>query len=206
MLGKDLGFNGTVFPAGIVVGTQFTHRRARVMYFQGKFSAIIDLVEPYLPRVEALGDKKRLSLFLFETGYAHVFASKVDEGRTLLDRARVLGEETGDDLAVAYADLGTMWDRMFWGEPGQARLAAQHEAAERLVEVGRRHGDIWLASKAQLALGLDLLSWGRAGEGRAELMKLMAMSRETNDPRPRAMALWALAANGALGGDYAEAI
>jgi class 3 adenylate cyclase/tetratricopeptide (TPR) repeat protein len=179
---------------------------ARVLYFQGEFYAVIDLVEPYLPRVEALGDKTRLSRFLFETGYAHVFASKVAEGRELLARARALGEETGDELAVAYADLGTMWDRLFWGEPGEQRSAAQRQAAERIVAVARREGDIWLASKAQMALGLDLQAWGRPGEGRVALMELMAMSRETNDPRPRSMALWALAALGTFSADYAEAI
>ncbi|MEE9210389.1 MAG: adenylate/guanylate cyclase domain-containing protein [Kiloniellales bacterium] len=179
---------------------------ARVMYFRCEFNAIVDLVDPYLPRVEALGDKKRLSRFLFESGYAHVFACKVVEGRKLLARARTLGEEIGDDLAIAYADLGLMWDRLFWGKPGEARDTAQREAAERLVEAGRRHGDVWLASKAQLALGLDLQGWGRPGAGRAELMKLMAMSRETNDPRPRSMALWALAALDTYVGNYAEAI
>jgi hypothetical protein len=33
-LSKDIGFSGTVFPAGTVVGTRFTHRRARIRYFQ----------------------------------------------------------------------------------------------------------------------------------------------------------------------------
>jgi predicted ATPase/class 3 adenylate cyclase len=179
---------------------------ARVLYFQCEFRALIDLVEPYLKRVEALGDKTRLSRFLFETGYAHVFASKVEEGRELLGRARALGEETDDELAVAYADLGTLWDRIFWGEPDAERSAAQREAAERIVAAGRRHGDVWLASKAQMALGTYLSTWGRPGEGRAELMKLMAMSRETNDPRPRSMALWSLAILETLLTNYAEAI
>jgi tetratricopeptide (TPR) repeat protein len=175
------------------------------MYFRCEFYAIIGLVARYLPRVEALGDKKRLSRFLFESGYAHVFAREVAEGRELLARARALGEETGDDLAIAYADLGLMWDRIYWGEPSEARSAAQHEAAERLVEVGLRHRDIWLASKARLALAIDLLFRGRPNVARAELMKLMAMSRETNDPRPRAMALWALASLNATTGNFAEA-
>jgi tetratricopeptide (TPR) repeat protein len=179
---------------------------ARVMYFNIEFNAIMELVETYLPRVEALGDKRRLSRFLFESGYAHVFASKVKEGRKLLGRARALGEEIGDDLSVAYADLGLMWDRLFWGEPGEERGRAQREAGERIVEVGLRRGDIWLASKAGLALGLDLQAWGHLGESRAELMKLMAMSRETNDPRPRSMALWALAALDSFSGNYTEAI
>ena len=64
---------------------------ARVLYFQFKFYALIDLVEPYLDRVEALGDNRRLSRFLFETGYAHVFACKVETGRQFLNRARAGG-------------------------------------------------------------------------------------------------------------------
>lgn len=179
---------------------------ARVMYFQYKFYALIKLVDKYLPRVEALGDKKRLSRFLFETGYAHVFSSQVTEGRKLLTRARELGEEIGDELSIAYADLGRMWDRMYWGAPGKDRTDAQREAGERLVDVGRRHGDIWLASKARLALGLDHALWGRGAEADAEFVKLMNMSRETNDPRPRAMALWALSAVEATRENPAEAI
>ena len=179
---------------------------ARIKYFQFEFDAIIDLVQAYLPRVEALGDKQRLSRFLFEGGYANVFASRIEEGRKLLGRARALGEDIGDDLAIAYADLGTMWDRLSWGTPGDARHEAQREAGERIMAVGRRHGDIWLASKANLALGLDLMAWGPPGEGHKVLSELMAMSRENNDPRPRTMALWAFAAADAFSGNYTEAI
>ena len=53
-----------------------------------------------------LGDKKRLSRFLFEGGYAHIFAAQAEPGQDLLHRARALGEESGDDLAVAYAEFG----------------------------------------------------------------------------------------------------
>ena len=179
---------------------------ARIKYFQFEFDAIIDLVQAYLPRVEALGGKQRLSRFLFEGGYANVFASRIEEGRKLLGRARALGEDIGDDLAIAYADLGTMWDRLSWGTPGDARHEDQREAGERIMAVGRRHGDIWLASKANLALGLDLMAWGRPGEGHKVLSELMAMSRENNDPRPRTMALWAFAAADAFSGNYTEAI
>ena len=179
---------------------------ARVLYFRSDFRALIDLVEPYLSRVEALGDSGRLSRFLFETGYAHVFACKAETGRMLLDRARSLAEADGDDLGIAYADMGIMWHRVYWGQPGAARDQAQREACERIVEIGRRHGDVWVASKARLANGIDFLLWGRAGESRAEFMKLMGMSRETNDPRPRSMGQWALAALDAFFGDYQDAI
>ena len=179
---------------------------ARTKYFQLEFFAIIDLVQKYLPRVEALGDKKRLSRFLFEGGYANVFASKAKTGRKLLEQARAIGEETGDELAIAYADLGSMWDRVYWGEPGETRHEAQREAGERIMAVGRRHNDIWLASKGGLALGMDLMYWGQPAEGRKVLMQLMTMSQESNDPRPRTMALWALAGADVVSGNYVEAI
>jgi tetratricopeptide (TPR) repeat protein len=179
---------------------------ARTKYFQSEFFAIIDLVQKYLPRVEALGDKKRLSRFLFEGGFANVFACKTKTGRKLLDQARALGEETGDELAIAYADLGGMWDRLYWGEPGETRHEAQREAGERIMAVGRRHNDIWLASEGGLALGMDLMFWGQPAEGRKVLMQLMTMSRESNDPRPRTMALWALASIEMVYGNYVEAI
>ncbi len=179
---------------------------ARALYFQYNFGALIDLVEPYLERIEALNDNRRLSRFLFETGYAHVFGCKAEIGRQFLDRAKSLAEADDDELAVAYADMGIMWHRAYWGQPGEARDRAQREAGARVVEVARRHGDIWLASKGQLANGLDLIAWGRPGESRAAFMELMAMSRETNDPRPRSMGQWALAVVDLYAGNFGEAI
>lgn len=186
--------------------TEILLNLARVLYFQFQFFEIIRLVEKYLPRVEALGDRRRLSRFLFEGGYAHVFAANVEDGRKLLNRARAIGEEIDDEVAIAYADLGFMWDRMFWGQPGDERRRAQVEAGERIAEIGKRHGDIWLASKALLALGLDAAAWGRPGEGRAAFLSLLALSRESNDPRPRSMGLWGMAALNMAEGNYDEAI
>jgi tetratricopeptide (TPR) repeat protein len=179
---------------------------ARALYFQFNFGALIDLVEPYLERIEALNDNRRLSRFLFETGYAHVFGCQAEIGRQFLDRAKSLAEADGDELGVAYADMGIIWHRIYWGQPGEARDRAQREAAARVVEVARRHGDIWLASKGQLANGLDLMAWGHPGEARAAFMELMAMSRDTNDPRPRSMAQWALAVVDLYDGNFSEAI
>ncbi len=179
---------------------------ARSNYFQFKFDAIIGLVQTYLHRVEALGDKTRLSRFLFEGGYAMVFACRVKEGRALLDRARAIGEDIGDELAVAYADMGAMWDRMFWGAPGPERRRAQSSAGKRIMAIGQKHGDIWLASKAGLALALDHAGYGRPGECREVLSELMAMSRRSNDPRPRTMALYTYGVIDVYSGNYEEAI
>ena len=179
---------------------------SRVYYFRCEFNEIIALVERYLHRIEALGDKKRLSRFLFETGYAHVFASRAEVGRVLLDQARTLGEEMEDELAVAYADLGLMWLHTYWGEAGEKRRQTLERMGERVAEVGRNAGDIWLASKALLCLAIHEMLWGRPGDCRRHALRLIDLSRETGDPRPRGMGLWELAYLNAYTGEFEEAV
>ncbi len=179
---------------------------ARVYYFRFDFAGLLRLGESYLARVEALGDKRRLSRFLFEIGYAHVFAARADTGRPILERALALGEETGDEAAMAYAKLGLMWDRLYWSDPGDERRRVQREIGEWIVGVAGRAGDVWLASKALLCLSLDSIAWGRPGEARRFALRLLDLSRETGDPRPRNMGLWALAWNSAFHLEHQEAV
>jgi hypothetical protein len=46
-------------------------KMARLYYYRGQFYNIISLVERYLPRVAAVGDKRRHSRLLFELGYSY---------------------------------------------------------------------------------------------------------------------------------------
>jgi class 3 adenylate cyclase/tetratricopeptide (TPR) repeat protein len=178
---------------------------ARVHYFTVNFGSLIALVEKYLPRIEALGDKRRLSRFLFETGYAHVFAARQDVGQPLLERALALGEEIGDDEAIGYASMGLTWNYIYWTPAGPERRDTVHRLAERAIEIGRRSGDVWLTSKAILAKAQDLMVWGSPGEARRVDLALLELSRETGDPRPRSMGLFRLAYGSALSGEYEEA-
>ncbi len=166
---------------------------ARVYYFTVDFGSLIAMVEKYLPRVEALGDKKRLSRFLFETGYAHVFAARQEVGVPLLERALALGEEIGDDEAIGYASMGLTWSHIYWTPAAPERHDTVLRLAERAIEIGRRIGDIWLTSKAILAEAAEADVWGRPDEARRADLALIELSRETGDPRPRRMGLWRLA-------------
>ncbi len=179
---------------------------ARVYYFTIDFGSLIALVEHYLPRIEALGDKRRLSRFLFETGYAHVFGGRQDLGRPLLERALAIGEEIGDDEAIGYAAMGLMWNHIYWASAGQERRETVRRLGERAIEIGRRIGDVWLTSKAILAMGNEASSWGRFHEvGRYDLL-LFELSRETGDPRPRSMGLFRLAYRSVSERDYQQAV
>ena len=179
---------------------------ARVYYFRADFKSIIALVERYLPRVEALGDKKRLSRFLFETGYAHVFAARDEEGKVLLERALALGEEIEDEEAIAYANFGLMWIQSCWGQPGSDRLQTLERIGQRVFEVGTKLGDVWLTAKAIHCLAVDSLAWGRPRESRQYCLQLIELSRETGDPRPRTLGMWALGYLNAITGEYEEGV
>ena len=175
---------------------------ARIYYFSVDFGALIRMVEAHLPRIEALGDPKRLSRFLFEAGYAHVFSGWQDIGKPLLERALAIGEEA----AVAYAKKGLSWHYAYWEPPGAERRATVHRLAEEAAEWGRQNGDIWVASKALVSQGNEGAIWGRPDEARHHDMKLLELGRETGDPRPRAMALWRLAYLHAILRDLAAGI
>ena len=179
---------------------------ARVYYFRLDFKNIIALVDRYLPRVEALGDKKRLSRFLFETGYAHVFGARVEAGKALLERSLVSGEEIDDEGAIAYAYLGLMWVHTYWGTPGEDRRPTLERMVRWVVEVARGLGDVWLASKAILCLAVHEMLWGRPDACRRYALQLIDLTRETGDPRPRNMGLWELAYLNAYTGEYQEAV
>jgi len=183
---------------------------ARVYYFRVDFKSIIELVEEYLPRVEALNDRHRLARFLFETGYAHVFGARQNIGKPLLERALAIGEEIDDEESIAYACMGLMWHYICWEPPGPGRSAMVQELGERALAAGKRIEDVWVTSKVLLALANEAGFWGRIGESERLDRKLLELSEETGDPRPRAMGLFRSAYGAVFSGrlqaglDYAE--
>jgi tetratricopeptide (TPR) repeat protein len=179
---------------------------ARVYYFRADLKNSIALVEEYLPRIEALGDKRRLSRFLFETGYAHVFAARQDVGKPLLERALALGEEIGDEEAIGYACMGLMWYYVFWAPPGPDRRATVERLGSRALLIGRRTQDVWLASKTLLCLANDASVWGRPNEAVHLGQQLLQLSEDTGDPRPKGMGLFQLAFHSAYSYEFDAAL
>ena len=164
------------------------------------------MVEKYLPRIEALGDQRRLSRFLFETGYAHVFGARQDICRPLLERALEIGQEIDDEVAIAYTKMGLMWHYIYWEPASVARRETVNRLGEEAIEVGRRIGDVWLTSKAMVARGNEAAMWGRPDEAVVFDLQLLELSRETGDPRPRGMGLWRLAYLTVISGDPRQGI
>ena len=181
-------------------------RLCRVLYFSADFYGIIALIDKYLEIVERLGDQHRLARFLFETGYAQVFSGQHQTGRAMMERALAIAEETGDREIVGYVSIGLMWHHAAWAPPTAENRQKVLDYSAAGFKIAEELNDVWLASKCLVGLPVYYSLTGRVGESRRSAMRLLEYGRTTNDPRPRTMAMWALAALNASYFNFEEAI
>ncbi|MDP6563884.1 MAG: hypothetical protein QF578_03590 [Alphaproteobacteria bacterium] len=166
---------------------------ARIQYFRADMYGLIELLEPHLAKAEALGDPRRLGRYLFEIGYAHVFSGNSGVGVSMLMRVKEIGEEHDDELTIGYASLGLMWDRAFWGDMNETWRGEVDQLSAEAERIGRKFNDNWLAAKAIVCMSTSNTLGGRPNAARKHALRLIEFGREMNDPRPRSMAMWALA-------------
>ena len=102
--------------------------------------------------------------------------------------------------------MSLMWHYMYWGPATPENRRTALDLSETAFEIGGRIKDVWLASKSLLGATLYFSILGQPNEGRRRALRLMEYGRTTNDPRPRAMALWSAAWNDASYFNHEEAI
>ena len=181
-------------------------KMARVYYYRAEFYNIISLVERYLPRVAALGDKRRHSRLLFELGYAYVFSARGPTGRKFLEEALAIGEEIGDCESVAYAGLGLMFFHLFWGAPGNETRVAFKALADRVGAIAPTLSDVWIGAKCLNCRWAEATFFSRFAEARELCLELMDLSRASGDSRPMGFALWQMAVTNLFSDQYDDAI
>jgi predicted ATPase len=141
-------------------------KMARLYYYRGQFYNIISLVERYLPRVAALGDKRRHSRLLFELGYSYVFSAQGARGKKFLEQALALAEELGDAEGIGYACLGLMFYHLFWGEPSNETRSAFKTLTDRVTKIAPTLQDAWLAAKCLNCRWAEATFFSRFSEAR----------------------------------------
>ncbi len=178
----------------------------RVYYYRKDFRELIDLIRRHLPRLEAHGDRRRLSLLFFWLGFSHVMGARGAEARPILERALALGEALGAEECIGYASMGLLYLHAWWVKPaGEARDRVERYG-QRALESARRLNDVYLASKCLLALGNYAAMLGRPSEAREVARRLVELGRGAGDPRTTAMGLYALAFADACDERFEEAI
>lgn len=179
---------------------------ARIYYFRCDFASIFRTVEHYLPIVEATGNKRLLSRFLFELGYSHMVGARAEVGKPLLERSLALGRETGDEKAINHAVMGLIFHHVFWEELGPAQRKTVQSLEQELIKTAKPAGDYWPLFKGLFGLAMHVLLCGNPSEARRLAQRLMEYSREMNDHRPKALGLVAQAMIDALSGNTDDAV
>jgi class 3 adenylate cyclase/tetratricopeptide (TPR) repeat protein len=162
----------------------------RVYYYRKDFKAIIDLVERYRSRVQALGDRHRFSLLLSWLGFSHAFAARYHVAKPLLEEALALGEAAGDEECIGYASMALMYAYTSWVRREDRPSDIVDRLGNRSLEIAESLGDVYLASKCLTCLGIHRIMNGRFNEARDFASKVVELGRGASDPRTVAMGLW----------------
>ena len=181
-------------------------KMARVHYYRAEFYNIISLVEPYLPRIEVLDDKRRYSRLLFEVGYAYVFSARGPIGKQFLEKALAIGEELGDAESICYACLGLMFFYLFWGPPSRETRVAFRTLTEQVGKIASTLPDVWALTKCLNCRWAEANFFSRFAEARELCLDLFELSRTSGDPRPMGFGYWQLAITNLYSDQYPEAL
>jgi tetratricopeptide (TPR) repeat protein len=176
---------------------------ARVHYYRKDYAGLIGL-RRYLPRVEALGETRHLSLFLFWLGFAHLFPADADTARPLLERALAVGERLGDDECIGYACMGLTF--LYELKPFGTSRNVVEEFASRGLTLGERLGDVYLTSKCLLGFFIHDLFDAKYDAAGEIARRTIAVGKDSGDPRATAMGLSELATVNIYDERFTEAV
>jgi class 3 adenylate cyclase/tetratricopeptide (TPR) repeat protein len=162
----------------------------RVFFYRQKFKGLIVMVEKYLDRVEALGDKRRLSMLLFWLGHACNAGGHGRKAKDILEKAKALGEEIGDSMCIRRACAALLWSYTYW--------TPDLKEAEKMVDLNYRRSmelsdeveDSFSIYHCYLARGAHELTRGRYGKVVQYANNLEMLGERTGDRRFTATGMW----------------
>jgi class 3 adenylate cyclase/tetratricopeptide (TPR) repeat protein len=178
----------------------------RVYLYRANFIALNALLEPYLPKMEALGDQRRLSLVLSWLALSHVFAGHGTIAKPLLERALAIAEETGDAECIAMAARSLVWLYTCWipDNVQSEAMAARYYALA--LESAEKVNDIIVMIGVTVARSRHLEWLGRFPEARSYSSKLVEIGRRYRDTRSLSYAQWSLGFTNLCEERYQEAL
>jgi tetratricopeptide (TPR) repeat protein len=165
---------------------------ARVFVYRADYKGMTSLLERYLPRMEALGDKRRLSLFLTWLADSHVFAGRGSKAQPLVKRALDLAEEAGDPECIGHAARVLAWLYSFWIPDSGKSDAMVERYYQKAMACAKKNNDVILFLQAPLIMAIHLSLRGRNTEASVYGSKLMELGHRFRDNRFLSHAQWGL--------------
>ena len=160
--------------------------------YRADFIALNALLDPYLAKMEALGDQRSLSLVLSWLAFSHVFEGHATIAKPLLERALAIAHEIGDAECIAMAARSLVWLYTCWiPDNVQSEAMVAHYYALAL-EFAEKINDVIVMIGVMVARGRHLQWLGRFPEARSYSSKLVEIGRRYRDTRSLSYAQWSL--------------
>ncbi len=165
----------------------------RVFYFRTAYKDLVQNLEKYLPRMESLGDKRALSLFLSWLAFSHLSGGHSEIGRMQAEKAYSLGLEIQDPECIANVSSALIFYYAYW--------VPDHTLADRQTDfyfnqaimIAPKLRDITLIQHVYYAHVINVIMRTRFAEARSICAKLSELGRQRRDDRSTAFAEVSLA-------------
>jgi len=177
-----------------------------VYLFRTDFKGLGIMLEPYLPKVEALGDQRRLSLILSWLAFSHVFSGHGTAAKPLLERALAIAEEIGDAGCIAMAARSLVWLYTCWIPDSVQAETMVTRYYELSLESAEKVNNVMVMIGATVARSFHLMWLGRFPEARTYPSKLVEIGRRFRSTRSLSYAQWSLGFINFLEERYQEAL
>jgi tetratricopeptide (TPR) repeat protein len=177
-----------------------------IFFYSADFKGLRDLLERYLPRIEALGDKRRLSLVLSWIAESHYFSGRGEMAKPFLEKAERIAEEIGDAECIAYVSRGFLWLYSYWIPDGKMSDEMVEHYYKLAIEKGELLNDIFILLHAKLCKLIHSFMRSRFAEARFYGSQIMEIGQRFHDNRALSEALWGLGFCNVLEERYEEAL
>jgi len=177
-----------------------------VYLFRTDFKGLGIMLEPYLPKIEALGDQRRLSLILSWLAFSHVFSGHGTIAKPLLERALAIAKEIGDAECIAMAARSLVWLYTCWIPDNIESEAMVKSYYELALEFAEKVNNVMVMIGATVARSFHLMWLGRFPEARSYPSKLVEIGRRFRSTRSLSYAQWSLGFINVYEEHYQEAL
>jgi class 3 adenylate cyclase/tetratricopeptide (TPR) repeat protein len=165
---------------------------ARVFVYRADFKDMTSLLERYLPRMEALADKGRLSLILTWLADSHVFAGRGDKAKPLVERALILAEETGDPECIGQSARVLAWLYSYWIPDSSQSDAMVERYCNLALKCAEITNSFIVFLQATVTKVVHAYQRGRFDESHLYCSKLIELGHKLRDKRLLSHGQWAL--------------
>jgi class 3 adenylate cyclase len=144
-------------------------------------SELIPIVERYRPRIDHLGDDRRVVLILHQRVISLVWTNRYREAAAAQDEISAMADRLGDDLSTAYSAAGAILTSWTSWPPCVERKEALGRTA---LAAAASTNDPFIQSWLRWVIAIDAtLECGNPTKARSSAQEMITIGRNSNDPR-----------------------